>query len=77
MSKAAEYTGTAIGCLLILALAAALSAFAGWLFYLAWNWAVPSIFGGPRLTFLQAWGLFFLISLVAQQFRSSGGGSKS
>lgn len=29
-----------------------------------WNWLVPSLFNGPRLRFVQALGLFFLIRLL-------------
>ena len=39
---------------------------------LLWNSLVPDLFDGPEVTFLQAWGLLFLIGMLGQMlFRSS------
>ena len=38
-----------------------------------WNWLVPSIFGLKTITFLEAYGLFSLCSIL---FKSSGSSSK-
>ena len=35
-----------------------------WPFQLLWNWLVPSIFGLGKITFLQAFGLKFLLGLI-------------
>jgi len=34
---------------------------------LLWNWLIPSIFSGPTITFLQAFGLMWLVSLIRPQ----------
>ena len=36
--------------------------------YLLWNWLSPDLFELPRLTFWQAWGIFWLASIL---FKSS------
>ena len=36
----------------------------GTIFALLWNWIVPSIFGLPQITLLQAWGLTLLVRLL-------------
>lgn len=51
-------------CAVIIA-AVLLSALCGWIFWLLWSWLLVGIFGAPALTFLQAWGLWFLISMIA------------
>jgi hypothetical protein len=31
---------------------------------LLWDWLMPSLFGLPEITWLQAWGLMFLVGLL-------------
>jgi len=39
---------------------------------LLWNGLVPTLFTGtPTLTFLQTWGLLFLLSLLGAAFRTT------
>ena len=33
-------------------------------FWLLWNWLIPNIFGLPEITWLQAFGLWLLITLL-------------
>lgn len=40
--------------------------------YLLWNWLMPEIFELGEITYWQAWGLFWLASLLTK-----GGSSKS
>jgi len=40
---------------------------------LLWNWLIPTIWGGPHITFFQAIGLYFLCSSL---FKSSTSKSK-
>jgi len=64
-----------VGCLLailfVIVIAVGSSLLTGLLLMLFWNWIAVSIFHAPHLTYWQAWGLMFLISLVAGLFRSS------
>lgn len=60
--------GVIFGVVLIAAL---VSALIGFLAMLAWNFVVPSVFGGPEITFLQAWVLMFLINLLTGGVRAS------
>ena len=39
--------------------------------YFLWNWLMPTIFGTKIITFLQAWGLSFLTSLLFKNYSSS------
>ena len=32
--------------------------------YFLWNWLLPDLFELPRLTFWQAWGIFWLASIL-------------
>ena len=36
-----------------------------------WNWLIPSIFGLKTITFFEAFGLFFLTSILFKSFGSS------
>ena len=39
-------------------------------FWLMWNWLIPTIFGLPEITWLQAFGLwFFLVLIRSSSFR--------
>ena len=55
---------SAVYILAILIGAAIGSIIGGFFFMLIWNWVVVALFGLPPLTFLQAWGLSFLLSLI-------------
>lgn len=49
----------------------ALSALSGYIFMLLWNWLMPLLWANaPVLTFFQSWGLLFLISIIANMFKS-------
>jgi hypothetical protein len=51
-----------------------IAAFAfGWVTMALWNWLVPSLFGGPAVTFWQALGLLLLSKIL---FWGFGGGGK-
>lgn len=50
----------------------ALSALSGYIFMLLWNWLMPLLWtNAPVLTFFQSWGLLFLISIIANLFKSN------
>lgn len=67
-----------LGAVLVLLLVvAAFSAIGGLLFWLAWNYVVAAAFGGPELTFYQAWALWFLIGMVGRTFRAWVSSEKS
>jgi hypothetical protein len=38
-----------------------------------WNWLVPALFNGPKLTFWQALGLLVLSKILLSGFGGSGG----
>ncbi len=64
-----EFTITCLGVIIIIAL---ISLFGGWIFMLLWNWVVPIIWtSAPILTFWQAWGISFLLTIIGNKFRSS------
>ena len=37
---------------------------AGFPFYLLWNWLIPPIFGLPKITLIQAFGLWFFMLFI-------------
>jgi hypothetical protein len=39
--------------------------------YFLWNWLMPDLFELPRLTFWQAWGIFWLASCLFKSISSS------
>lgn len=39
--------------------------------YFLWNWLMPSIFGIKAVTFFQAWGINFLVSILFKSSSSS------
>jgi len=54
-------------------------ALGGAVIYLAmrlWNWLVPSLFHGPRLTYWQAVGLWVLLGIIASVVTGSSSKSK-
>lgn len=53
---------------------AVMAIFAAWPIQLLWNWLVPTLFGGPIVTFWQAFGLMALSGLL---FKSSSSSSSS
>jgi hypothetical protein len=38
--------------------------FFGWITWLLWNWLVPTVFGGPALSYWQALGLLLLTKIL-------------
>lgn len=64
-----EFVITCLGLIIVIAL---ISLFGGWIFMLLWNWVVPIIWtSAPILTFWQAWGISFLLTIIGNKFRSS------
>lgn len=57
--------------LIVLVAVAVLGLIAAIPIVLLWNWLVPSIFDLPEITYLQAWGLFWLTSLLFKSYSSS------
>lgn len=43
---------------------------------LLWNWLVPTIFGLPTISYLQAWGLYWLLSLLFKGSISTNSSNK-
>ncbi|MGL1893094.1 MAG: hypothetical protein OCD02_15785 [Spirochaetaceae bacterium] len=43
---------------------------------LLWNWLVPEIFGLKQLSFLEAWGLFILCSILFKGVKFGDEGSR-
>lgn len=77
MQKLLLTAGFVVGALLTaLLIIATLSAIGGALCMLAWNAAVVPAFGATTLTFMQAWGLFFLVMVITRLFRGSKSNSK-
>jgi hypothetical protein len=54
------------GGMLIKCIVAAVVAmlFFGWVTWLLWNWLVPTLFGGPSLSYWQALGLLLLTKIL-------------
>lgn len=44
---------------------------------LLWNWLLPTLFGGPEITFWQALGLLALCRILFGGFRLAGGSPRS
>ncbi|MBL6445258.1 hypothetical protein JMN32_02990 [Fulvivirga sp. 29W222] len=59
---------------LILLIVGAVATAIGWLVMLLWNWLVPDLFNGPKITFWQALGLFLLSKLFFGISGRKGGG---
>jgi len=60
------------GGLIVIVVMAMLALVAAIPVYFLWNWLIPTIFGLKTITFWQAWGLFWLTSILFK-----GGGSSS
>lgn len=60
-------TTVVIGCVLALILMALIT----WGEMVLWNWLVPTLFHGPRITYWQAFGLSMLLGIVGSAFRGS------
>lgn len=58
-----------IGGLTFLVVLAAIALIAAIPVYFLWNWLMPTIFGLDSISYFQAWGMFWLASLL---FKSSG-----
>ena len=68
-----EFGITCLGLIIIIAL---ISLFGGWIFMLLWNWVVPIIWtNAPILTFWQACGISFLLTIIGNKFRSTSSSS--
>lgn len=61
MTSTTTALGVILGGLLFLFIAAALMSLP---VMLLWDWLMPTIFGLPTITWLQAWGLLFLSGLL-------------
>jgi hypothetical protein len=73
----ATTVGTAIGLFIGAILLVVLTcAFSGILVYFLWNWVMPSLFGLKVITFLQAWALTLLTSLLFKSTTTSSTSSK-
>ncbi len=66
--------GMIIG-IMFLVLMAVLSLIAAIPTYFLWNWLMPTIFGIKTVTFLQAWGINFLASILFKSSQSSNSNS--
>lgn len=60
-----------LSALLFIAVLGLVALFAGLPVMLLWNWLMPKIFGLPELTFLQAFGMFWLTSILFKGQSSS------
>ena len=70
VSEAAGIVLLVIGIVIgFLVLIAGISALIAGIIMLLWNGLAVPIFDAPALTFLQTWGLWFLLSLVGGAFR--------
>jgi hypothetical protein len=63
-------TTLVIAVILVVLVFLGISAFTGWIFMLLWNWIAVGIFGAPVISFLQAWGLWLLITLIGGAFKA-------
>lgn len=71
MAKSNEEAGMVIlGCLGIVALFALLTAFAAWIFMLAWNAFCVPVFGWPPIDFWTAFAGWVLLGFIGSAFRS-------
>ncbi len=65
MKKLIEVLTTGLLMFLIFVAACVLIGFLGALpLYFLWNWLMPDLFALKTVTFWQAWGLFFLCSML-------------
>lgn len=60
-----------LSALLFIAALGFVALLAGLPVMLLWNWLMPKIFGLPELTFLQAFGMFWLTSILFKGQSSS------
>jgi hypothetical protein len=60
-----------LGCLFLIGLVVLGIALGSLLLMVAWNFVVPSVFGGPTLQYHEAFGLMLLLSIVGGAFRST------
>ena len=49
---------------LFLVVTVGFSALFGFMFWLIWSYAAVPVFNAPEMTFLQAWGIWFLVVMV-------------
>lgn len=66
--------GIGLGVLIV-----GLLALFGWVVMLLWNWLMPEIFGLPRLSYWQSWGLLLLSCILFKDidFGSNDSGRRS
>ena len=53
-----------LGCLATFSFGLIISLLFAWPVQLLWNWLLPHLFHLPEITFLQAWGLEILCSML-------------
>lgn len=60
---------TGVSCIMLIVIVVILEVCATWGIQALWNWLVPLLAHGPRITMLQAFGLSLLISLLTGGIR--------
>jgi uncharacterized membrane protein len=65
-----DYTEIALGCLLLVLLVVVLTIVSGIIFTLVWNIAIPAVFGGPTLSFIEGTAVMFLLRMIGAAFRA-------
>lgn len=65
------------GCVGVIILFAASTGLLSFVLQIAWNLLIPSVFGGPTITFWQSLTMIVLISIISSVlFRNSGSDGK-
>ena len=65
--------GAILGIVVVLVILAAFSLIGAIPLYFLWNWLMPEIFAVKVVTFMQAWGMLFLTSIL---FKNNTSASK-
>lgn len=60
---------TGVACLGLLMIWVIATAGIAWVVELLWNWLVPLLFHGPQITYWEAVGVLFLLSLLTSLFK--------
>ena len=55
---------TVLAAFVFILILAVVSAIVGFVFYLLYNMVMPSLFSWPEMSFLQAWVITWLISII-------------
>ena len=67
-----SWSDLGFGCIIALIFCIIFGALGGLVFMLLWNWLVPLFWSSaPILTFWQAWGCVFLLSIIGNFFKNS------